>query len=189
MVDTYQHTLWRVSAGRPDAYAHPVLSFADAEVAAERFPGTYCGVEGDAEALIAVRTLLTRLGAQPFAISSDSKILYHAAAVFSNNFTTVLQAIAREAWQAAGVSDNVAQALNASLLRATVENIEHLGPRASLTGPAARGDLETVELQLRSVVEWHAQAGRLYAELSDMAARLKASGSTSGADHFPDDPK
>lgn len=164
------------SAGWHLASAHPNLSFADAETAARTFPGTPVGVEGDAEAIDAVEALMTRLGAIPFRIASERKTLYHAAAVFSNNFATVLQAVAREAWDEAGVPEAIARTLNASLLRATTENVLRHGPADALTGPAARGDLAVVREQGRAIADWNEEAGRLYRDLSGLAVRLKSTG-------------
>ena len=158
------------------ASAHPNLSFADPVSAAASFPGTPCGLEGDAEALDIIENLLRDLGATPFRIESDKKAIYHAAAVFSNNFATVLQAIAREAWAEAGVSDEVAAGLNENLLKATLANVTRFGPAEALTGPAARGDAEVVMAQGRAVADWNATAGNLYRDFSDMAERLKRSG-------------
>ena len=158
------------------ASAHPNLSFADPETAAAAFPGTPCGIEGDQEAVAAIEALLMQFGGRPFRIASEHKALYHAAAVFSNNFATVLQAIARTAWKDAGVPDEIAAQLNASLLRATCDNVIASGPRDALTGPAARGDVDVVQAQGEVVTDWNAAAGRLYRDLSIMAARLKSTG-------------
>lgn len=158
------------------ASAHPNLSFADPITAARQFPGTPCGLEGDDPAVAAMEALLSALGAVPFRLASQHKALYHAGAVFSNNFATVLQALARAAWQDAGVPDDVAAELNASLLRATCENVIKHGPQSALTGPAARGDSAVVSAQARAVETWDRDAGRVYRDLSAMAARLKATG-------------
>ncbi len=158
---------WRLAS------AHPNLSFADPAVSAARFPGTYVGIEGDVPE---VDALFATLGAKTFPIPSESKALYHAAAVITNNFTTVLQAVALEAWEAAGVPDAIARELNATLLQSTLENIARLGPAEALTGPAARGDRAVVEAQGRAVAAWHEEAGSLYRLLSTMAERLKTRG-------------
>lgn len=160
------------------ASAHPNFSFADPESAAAGFPGTPCGLEGDDPAIAAIEALLIELGAHPFRIASGKKALYHAAAVFSNNFATVLQAIAREAWQDAGVPDAIAADINAALLRATVENVVRLGPVDALTGPAARKDRDVVQAQRGRVADWHPAAGEVYALLSAMAEALKSTGKT-----------
>ena len=166
-------------AGWSLASAHPMLSFADPIVAAERFPGTWVGIEGDAEAVAVAAKVFEALGGRTFPIASDAKALYHAAAVITNNFTTVLQAVALEAWAKAGVPDDVARDLNATLLRSTLENIEKLGPAEALTGPAARGDREVVTEQGRQVSEWRPDVGRLYDVFSEMAVQLKSTGRTS----------
>lgn len=160
------------------ASVHPVLSFADPKDAMAQFEGTYCGIEGDAEALKILAPLMSKLGAQPFEIRSDSKSLYHAAAVISNNFAVVLQAIARDAWAASGVPDNIAQQLNEKLLKATYENVVAKGPWEALTGPAARGDTLVVTQQGEDVARWDPAAGKLYKDLSRIARNLKAGAST-----------
>lgn len=158
------------------ASAHPNLSFADAEVASSRFPGTLCGLEGDKVAVAVAQKLLVGLGAETFEISSEGKPLYHAAAVITNNFTTVLQALALETWEAAGVSQDVAQRLNRSLLRSSVENLERMPPAEALTGPAARGDGDVVKAQTLRMAEWQPSASQIYTFLSGMASRLKTTG-------------
>lgn len=160
------------------ASVHPMMSFADPGTAAANFPGTLCGVEGDSDALEPIVTLFPKIGGTTFPITSEGKVLYHAAAVISNNFTTVLQGIAREAWAAAGVPDDVARSLNASLLKSTVANIERLGPAEALTGPAARGDHAVVAAEVQATAEWHPEAGQVYEILSILAERLKVSGAT-----------
>lgn len=159
---------WRVTS------LHPVMSFAEPQAAADAFPGALCGIEGDA--LPRVAAFAETLGGVPFPIRSEAKALYHAAAVFSNNFATVLQAVALEAWREAGVPEDVARALQESLLRGALENVAALGPRDALTGPAARGDRAVLEAQGRAVADWRPEAGDLYALLSAMAERLKTTG-------------
>lgn len=161
------------------ASVHPVLSFTEPRLAMQQFKGAYCGIEGDKAALAVIEPLLAQLGAIPFEIRSDGKSLYHAAAVISNNFTVVLQAIAREAWASAGVPDDIASQLNAKLLQATSENVAAQGPWEALTGPAARGDDFVVKQQGEDVARWHPTAGVIYEELSKLARRMK-SGVTMG---------
>lgn len=165
-------------AGWSIASAHPMLSFADPSVAATRFEGTYTALEGDIAATDMISDVFQRFGAQPFPISSEAKVLYHAAAVITNNFTTVLQGLALEAWHEAGVPPDIARDLNATLLKSTLENIDHLGPADALTGPAARGDKSVVEIQGAAVRDWDHEAGEIYEILSRMAERLKSKGKT-----------
>lgn len=163
-------------AGWLVASCHPVLSFADPESARDQFAGTYCAVEGNAEAAALVSDIVSRVGGQPFPVNAEKKALYHAAAVFSNNFAVVLQAIAANAWAEAGVPDDVATALRDKLLGGAAANVAKLGPQAALTGPAARGDQDVLRLQGAEVAAWHPEAGEVYRLMSDLAGRLKASG-------------
>ncbi|WP_300513700.1 Rossmann-like and DUF2520 domain-containing protein [Aliiroseovarius sp.] len=156
------------------ASVHPVLSFADPAEAMRQFNGTFCGIEGDRTALDAIEPMLIGIGGVPFEIRSESKSLYHAAAVISNNFTVVLQALARDAWAAAGVPEDIAKQLNSKLLRATCENVTARGPREALTGPAARGDELVVKQQGLDVARWHPSAGIIYREMSALARKMKS---------------
>ncbi|WP_170574616.1 Rossmann-like and DUF2520 domain-containing protein [Ruegeria atlantica] len=163
---------WRLAS------VHPVLSFAVPERAKDQFGGTLCGLEGDEAALSVIQPVLEQLGAECFAIRSETKSLYHAAAVISNNFTVVLQAIARDAWKDAGVVDDIARRLNEKLLDSTVENVRALGPKQALTGPAARGDVQVVTSQGQEVAHWNPEAGELYRILSKLAHTIKTNGPT-----------
>jgi len=153
------------------ASVHPVLSFATPASAVEQFHGTPCGIEGDAGAVERLYALFGAIGAQCFPVVGARKALYHAAAVFANNFTVVLQALAREAWKEAGVPDDLAARIQAALLRATTENVIALGAGA-ITGPAARGDTDVVRAQAAAVGQWHPEAGEVYRQLSELAHRL-----------------
>lgn len=163
------------------ASCHPVQSFADPVSAATQFPGTYCGIEGAATAVHQISTLIKALGGRPFPVQTEQKALYHAAAVFSNNFTVVLQGLALETWAAAGVPGDVAQALCHSLLQNTAANVGRVGPQAALTGPAARGDAKVMQLQEMALAGWHPKTAELYHLLSTMAQRLKQSGAVTSS--------
>lgn len=155
------------------ASAHPVLNFASPETGVRQFAGTLCGLEGDAPALAWLHTALSAIGGRCFEIASADKPLYHAAAVFSSNFTVVLQGIAQDAWQSAGVPPELMRPLTEALLKSTVDNVLAMGPAKALTGPAARGDTAVVQAQGKVVKQWNAPAGDLYALLSQLAAELK----------------
>jgi predicted short-subunit dehydrogenase-like oxidoreductase (DUF2520 family) len=155
------------------ASAHPVLNFASPDTGVRQFAGTPCGLEGDAGALAWLHTTLTAVGGRCFEIASADKPLYHAAAVFSSNFTVVLQGIAQDAWQSAGVPLELMRPLTEALLTSTVDNVLSMGPAKALTGPAARGDKAVVQAQGAIVQQWNAPAGEAYALLSQLAAELK----------------
>ena len=160
------------------ASAHPVLNFASPHTGVRQFAGTPCGLEGDAPALAWLHTALTAIGGRCFEIASADKPLYHAAAVFSSNFTVVLQGIAQDAWRSAGVPPELMRPLTEALLKSTVDNVLAMGPAQALTGPAARGDTAVVQAQGAVVKGWSAPAGEVYKTLSALAAKLKQDGHT-----------
>ena len=158
------------------ASCHPVLSFADPDLAARQFPGSLCGIEGDAGAVARIEAFIAAIGGRTFAVNAEKKALYHAAAVFSNNFTVVLQAIAVEVWREAGVAPDIASELCASLLGSAADNVAALGPAGALTGPAARGDRNVLEIEEQSLAGWQPDAADLYRDLSRLARTLKQTG-------------
>ena len=160
------------------ASVHPVLSFASPEASVARFAGTPCGVEGDLAAIEHIRPLFEAIGGQCFEVHSEHKPLYHGAAVMASNFLVVLQAMAREAWQAAGVPAALVPQVNEALVRATVDNTLALGPARAIVGPAARGDTQVVQQQGDCIAHWHPEAGCIYREMSVLARRLAVTGRT-----------
>jgi predicted short-subunit dehydrogenase-like oxidoreductase (DUF2520 family) len=156
------------------ASAHCILSFAHASSAVTQFPGTPCALEGDAAACAALRPAFQAIGGQCFDLTSEHKLLYHAAAVFATNFLPVLQTVAEDAWRATGVPSALIPGLRASLLANAVANITTLGPAAALTGPAARGDTAAIARQAVAVKDWDPAAGAAYEALSALALRMAA---------------
>jgi len=158
--------------GWQTASVHCILSFASVPAAVEQFPGTPCALEGDGDACAVLRGALTAIGAQCFDVASKDKLLYHAAAVFATNFLPVLQATAEQLWLDTGVPSALIPGLRASLLRNAVANITANGPRAALTGPAARGDTNAIARQAQAVGQWDGATGAAYEALSALALRL-----------------
>ncbi len=157
------------------ASAHCLLSFAQPATAIQQFGGTPCALEGDAQALLGLETAFRQLGAQCFTLAAQHKLLYHAGAVFATNFLPVLQNLAEQLWQHSGMPDALAQQMRATLLQNAVNNIVILGPKAALTGPAARGDTALVAAQCMAVAQWNPVAGVAYQALSTLAAKLAKS--------------
>ncbi|MCC5954353.1 MAG: DUF2520 domain-containing protein [Acidimicrobiia bacterium] len=116
---------------------HPLLPLPSPEVGARRLRGAVFAVAGDPMAARLARSLEGRV----VEIDDDARAAYHAAACIASNHLVVLLAQVERVAATAGVP------LDAylDLVRATVENVAELGPEAALTGPAARGDLATLE--------------------------------------------
>ncbi|GGI16552.1 Rossmann-like and DUF2520 domain-containing protein [Oxalicibacterium faecigallinarum] len=151
--------------GASVASIHPIRSFAMPEKVIEDFAGTYCGVEGDPRALDLLTTLFNSIGARFVPIDRDAKVLYHAAAVFASNYLVTLLDTAIQTYAKAGIPQDVALKMMSVLVRETTSNVLQTGPERALTGPIARGDMDTVTKQYRALTAAHPAHGRLYKQL------------------------
>jgi predicted short-subunit dehydrogenase-like oxidoreductase (DUF2520 family) len=152
-------------AGAYVASVHPIRSFADPEAVAAAFAGTFCGIEGDPQALAVLEPALLAIGARPVAIDAAAKTVYHAAAVFASNYLATVLDAALRAYQAAGIPEATARELAQPLVTETVANVFRLGAAPALSGPIARGDMATVARQQQAVTQWDAPTGELYQAL------------------------
>ncbi|MBM3359683.1 MAG: DUF2520 domain-containing protein [Betaproteobacteria bacterium] len=151
------------------ASVHPIKTFTDAESAVRSFAGTFCSAEGDPGALAVLRPAFEEIGARVFDIATGLKSIYHAGGVFACNYLVALIEAAVRAHEQAGIAraDSL-QALE-PMVRETVDAIFAQGPARALTGPIARGDVETVKRQLAAVDAWDAGAGAIYRSLGLVA--------------------
>ena len=154
------------------ASVHPIRSFADPDAVARDFAGTFCGIEGEAEALARLAPAFEAIGARLVTIDAAAKTVYHAAAVFASNYLTTVLDAALRAWQAAGVPEPIARELARPLASETMANVFRLGPAAALSGPVARGDHATVARQQQALLDWDEATGRLYEALVPLTADL-----------------
>ena len=125
---------------------HPLMTLAGDPAA---FEGAWAAVDGTDRYSLEQATLIAeKLGMNPFRISPEDRTAYHAAASIASNFLITLQASAQLLADATGMPSGALL----PLVKATVENWALDGPGA-LTGPIARGDTETVELQRAAIAE------------------------------------
>ena len=66
------------------ASCHPVRSFADPDLAARQFPGTLCGIEGDAAAVPRIEAFVSAIGGRPFAVTAEKKALWRSPSKHRN---------------------------------------------------------------------------------------------------------
>lgn len=158
--------------GALTASLHPIRSFADPAYVAQHFDGTYCGIEGEPRALEMLSGALALIGARAVPIDAAAKTVYHAASVFASNYLVTVLDAALRAYQAAGISAEVARQLAAPLASETLANVIRLGPEAALTGPIARGDLQTVARQQAALDAWDGPSGDLYRALATATTGL-----------------
>ncbi|MBU2489992.1 MAG: DUF2520 domain-containing protein [Proteobacteria bacterium] len=140
-------------AGALAGSMHPMQSFAGSAEAGNPFSGILVTVEGDPKAVDAATRIATELGATVAGVRPDAKALYHAAAVVASNYLVALLDMAFALNAGAGISAAESVTGLMPLVRGTLKNIETRGIPEALTGPIARGDVETVRKHLRAISE------------------------------------
>jgi predicted short-subunit dehydrogenase-like oxidoreductase (DUF2520 family) len=169
----------RAAGARPLA-VHPLQTFPDVAGGIDRIPGSFVAVTADdPEGYLIGERIAEDLMARSFRLADADRGLYHAAAVFASNYLVGVSAIAQELFALAGVPDPVRAML--PLQRASLDNVERLGPEHALTGPAVRGDAGTVDRNLAAlhtsaphVVPAYIEMCRVALELGERAGRLSA---------------
>ena len=126
------------------------------------FRGVACAIAGHP---VAAR-LAARLGMRPITVADPDRAAYHAAASMASNFLVALEEAATRLGRTAGLD----RADLVPLVRATVENWARLGPDA-LTGPAARGDLATLERHRETIRDRAPDLLALYDEMVEVIRR------------------
>ena len=144
---------------------HPLLSVPDGSV---DFEGVYAAhralLPSDQAILL---SLVLALGMKPLDVEEQDRVIYHTAASLAANALVALQVAASELASMAKVPP---AALN-RLAQASLDQVGEQGV-AALTGPAARGDWQTVAAQRDAVSSYAPHLLDLYDALTAECARL-----------------
>ncbi|HKL83343.1 MAG TPA: Rossmann-like and DUF2520 domain-containing protein [Desulfobacter sp.] len=150
-------------AGAVVGSIHPLQSFTLYEPGqANPFEGINISVEGDPDAVCQGKDIAAALGAQAFAIPTESKTLYHASAVVASNYLVTLVRFALTLLMETGLREDVAFEILSPLIQGTFSNIGSKGCTRALTGPVVRGDHETVSRHLADIDEKTPEFSALY---------------------------
>jgi len=153
---------------------HPLQTFprGDSPAAARaRFEGIACGVEAAEPLGSLLESIADDLGARTFRLEGIDRAAYHAAAVFVSNDVVASMVAATRAWELAGLPAADARASLSPLLTATAAAIANLELVDALTGPVARGDLDTIRRHLAGL-EPQPDLRELYRRLAAELLRL-----------------
>ncbi len=153
-------------AGAVTIAAHPFQTFSNNSDIA--FRGIYWGVECDENDREIASAIVHRFGGQPqflSAFTQNHRGLYHAAAVFASNFVVAAIASAKETAIAAGITP--AEFLLPIISTATESALQALDDDSiPLTGPAARGDIDTISRHIEQFAEVAPHLGFEYSLMS-----------------------
>lgn len=130
---------------------HPQQSFP--EIGGDRFDGIRVAVEGDPAAVEAGERLARLLGAKPFRLPRELKVLYHALCTVACSHVAALLLLCRDGVDRFpdGIREEVWNGF-LDLARNTLLNLgQATDPCRALTGPAVRGDRRTVSRHLEAL--------------------------------------
>lgn len=106
------------------------------------------GIEGNnVEASTRLLELMNSISPQSFVCSSEQRLALHTAAVFANNFSNVLFQIAYDMLHEHQLPFDLLK----PLILETAQKVQQQIPKEVQTGPAKRGDVETIQKHLEFI--------------------------------------
>lgn len=120
---------------------HPLMSLPDPETGSRRLLDS-CTFAVDGDPLM--NEIAVALGGRPIEVPGPKRALYHATATVAANHLVALCA------QVDSLANEVGIPVDAywRLMSTTLDNVARVGAVAALTGPAARGDWDTIRSHL-----------------------------------------
>jgi len=163
------------------ASVHPILAVSDVPPAELPLRGVFFDVEGDAEALRPLQTLLKNAGAKVISVTAEQKTALHLAAVLYSNYFVILADLAAESLRRAGLGAEFRYQPFVPLIESTLKNLAAQPPAEALTGPLKRADVSTLKKHLAFLQERFPEAAAIYRQCAeymltrlDMSAKEKA---------------
>ncbi len=155
------------------ASLHPIQTFRGDPDEWKLLTRSTFAVEGDERGLAWAEELVRGLGGDVIRLKSDQKALYHATCSAASNFLVSLWHLVEHMALQAGLTPIETRRVLIPLAEQTLRNLAEAGPLLSLTGPIARGDVETVRRQVEAVnAKVATREKSLFAELAEMTADL-----------------
>jgi predicted short-subunit dehydrogenase-like oxidoreductase (DUF2520 family) len=130
--------------GALTASFHPLQTFSK-KSSANTFQDIHISIEGDDELLVLLENLAHHLGASIIRVTKEQKRALHIAAVFVSNYLVTLMSAGESVLNNAGLDD---LKVLEPLIHKTLQNSIRDGASNSLTGPIARGDVQTITSHL-----------------------------------------
>ncbi len=160
------------SCGAKTGSVHPLQSVASKTFAQNPFKGVIFAVEGEEDAVKAGEMIASDLEAKSFRIKTESKTLYHAAAVVASNYLVSLMDFSISLLETSGIKREDCFSVISPLISGTLKNIEKNGTQKALTGPIVRGDGETVANHINAISKDRDDLLGIYKTLGDYTVEI-----------------
>lgn len=133
--------------GASTAAFHPLQSFTQSSKP-EDFRNIYFSLEGDEKAKNILEEITQSFGAQCINVSKKGKSCLHAAAVMASNYLVALTGASADIGSLGNLDEDELKEALLPLMQTTLRNIAGNPLSGALSGPIARGDVQTVEKHL-----------------------------------------
>lgn len=130
---------------------HPLQSFSDIDTSVDKLQTTVFSIEGKKDKIGILEDLLDRTKNKHFQIDTDNKELYHISACIVSNYLVTLIDLGLDFLKQIGISEQDGLDAIMPLIDGTIDNIKQSGTKNALTGPIARGDIDTIKSHLTSI--------------------------------------
>lgn len=127
---------------------HPMQTFTEKSKPGI-FKNIYVTVEGDPGGVEVLGDLAEQIGARVLNVEPGDKPFLHAGAVFASNYLVALLDAAAEAGSSGTLTRDEVLRAYLPLVRTTIENCDEGELSKILSGPVARGDVNTVNKHLQ----------------------------------------
>jgi len=127
----------------------------------------FCIEANNAGVLQQIKELADSLSNSVYELNSNQRLQCHIAAVFANNFTNHMFAVAESILQ----EKNIPFEIIKPLIQETVDKIMQISPQQAQTGPAVRNDKITIDKHIEIIK--NKDFKKLYSFVSDSIIKLK----------------
>ncbi len=144
---------------------HPLQTIASLGSGIKNLPGSYFSAEGDERGMLFARDFVNCINGTLLEIPTQLKPLYHASACVVSNYFVSIVNLGVSMMGKLGIEKEDALLALLPLIKGTLNNIETIGVPNALTGPISRGDVLTIESQLKVMEESFKEVIPLYNQL------------------------
>jgi len=145
---------------------HPLVMFADPEIAARSIAGAAIGIEATEPLASSLRAMVRALGARELVIPPGGRAAYHGAAHFAAGFCGALVAEGVDIWARIGIPPEDATHALLGLLRGATDAMAHSGIARAMAGSIARGDIDNIRRHLAALERLAPGSRELYCTLA-----------------------
>jgi len=154
------------------ACIHPIHSFANIQNSIAFLAGTVFGITCDDKIKDWCINFVHDLKGVPVMIANEDKAIYHVASCMASSYFTTLIYMVEEMYKSIGMTPEEARKAFLPLVKGTLKNIEDNGAVVALSGPIARGDVNTILQHLTSIKKHIPDLYDVYVEMGLNAIRV-----------------